>query len=171
MTIASYRYCPEVFGSVITRVQSLYDLTDQEKPYYEFGTYAELLQELKKKDISKEDKFPFVWLIWGEGENVERWEIGGKYSAPLHFFICQKTEKDYNSEDRMANVFKTVLYPLLDLILSAMQDSGSYDMLQLQQYDKTDHYLLSGSGNTNLLGSFVDAIEIKFNQLTHLINC
>lgn len=170
----NYKCFPDVMGKIVSLTRLTIDPSNGILPIYEYGTYLELTKENALKDRVKQQKYPLVWLVWGDGDNVENWSIGGKYTVNARIFIIGLSKPDYKSEERMSLVIKSVLYPILDEMKKQMMDSSLIDITTSQGFNKQDH-LFWGQGiwaskQRTTFGDFLDAIEINFNNLEILPN-
>lgn len=130
---------------------------------YQFGHYNELIETLIQYDASQEErynKYPLIWLRTDFRER--RGQMIGIYAEVyLNIVICHATEQTFKATERMAKVFKPVLYPIYYELLNQLYFHGlsfAYDG-ELIPHDKYDrHYW--GTSKVGKTTDYVDAIEI-----------
>lgn len=167
--MTDFRFFPRVFGDVVTAVRAEYDVTNNIKPVYEFGTYDELVTVSKLKDDNDIVKYPLVWLVWDARENTESWKYLTDYSVSPRVFICVETDSNYRSEQRYSENLEGILFPIWELIKIKMRDNSNIDFLPPYNFSKNDHLYwgesIGMSKDKNILFDTLDAIEINFNEL------
>jgi hypothetical protein len=134
-------------------------------PYFIDEPIKKLAETLMRKDGKTENfkyqKYPFIALIYDINENRN---VQQDYAiATFRFIIGMYTDKNYNSEERIENVFKTRLYPIYQDFLNEIITSGYFDIENnIIPHVKTDrlYWGLTPSTAAKQLGDFVDAIEI-----------
>lgn len=114
-------------------------------------------------EVLKFEKYPLVALRC----DIEREVDKGLWNYKLNIAILAPTEKNYNAEESMVNVFKPVLYPLYELFMAKLRTIGIFQWAGNQIYPPQTvidriHY---GTGNEeqNIKSYFsdtLDAIEI-----------
>jgi hypothetical protein len=135
---------------------------------YQYGHVQELLETLSQMTKSKEEylkKYPLAWLV----QDFEEVRGDGAYysDVSLNIIIAHQTNKDYKITDRMANVFKPVLYPIYYTFLQELASSkwivqGSIDSIEHTKIDRSYWGSNPVDGNKgNVLTDYVDAIEIQ----------
>lgn len=172
--MTDFRFFPRVFGDVLTSVRAEYDAVNGLKPVYEFGTYLELTKQIKIKDLNisagaHEVKYPLVWLVWEANENTETWKSTDMYSLKPRIFICTHTSSDYSSEQRYSENFENILYPIWELIKTAINYNKFIGLDSAKKFAKSDHLYwgesLGYKKKQNVLFDTLDAIEVKFDNL------
>jgi len=134
-------------------------------PFYMYGHRLEISRELLKKNQDKTYKYQKYPLI------ALRMDISEPYSEgitelSLNIAILCFTDKNWNAEDRMTNVFKPVLYPLYERFMKELRTSGLFywQGSELPDHTKIDRPywgIESTEGNTkNIFNDPLDAIEI-----------
>jgi len=178
--MTDFRFFPRVFGDVMTAVRAIYDEANNVLPIYEFGTYLELTKVHNLKDQNNLTKYPLVWLVWEANENTENWTTTDTYDLSPRIFICTHTNSDYRSEQRYSENFEAILYPIWELIKTAMYDNVKIDLDSVKNFNKSDHLFwgdkigISRDGKlkqSNVFVDTLDAIEIKFNELIIYNKC
>jgi hypothetical protein len=173
--MTDFRFFPYVFKDVMDAVRLIYDPANNIKPVFEFGTYLELTKVHNLKDQNNLTKYPLVWLVWEAGENTEKWDFTNIYHISPRIFICTHTNSDYRSVQRYTENFEAILYPIWELIKTAMEDNQLIGTDYSRKYQKTDHLYwgesLGFQKNKNVLFDTLDAIEIKFLELEIINKC
>ena len=161
-----FKHFPKIFGEVLSEVRSEYDPANQLKPYYEYGTYLELLEACKIKDNNQEAKYPLIYLVWERGENEKRFIDPYIYTISPRVFICDFAQGDDSSDQRYTDVIETVLHPLFEILLSEMGYHPNIELGSDFRYPTTDHPFWLNNAD----GSFDDlsAVEIKLENLLML---
>jgi hypothetical protein len=94
--------------------------------------------------------------------------------------IVNRTDQNYNAEQRLERVFKPILYPLFELFFEALQKSPLFMWpgdLRYPPHTKIDRYYWgtqSGAVNVkNIMSDPIDAIEIQNLKINSRIknNC
>jgi len=160
---ADFKYFPDVFEEVVVAARARYDLVNNLLPYYEYGTYLELLEACQIKDNNQVAKYPLVWLVWDVNENQQRWIETNIYNISPMVFICNLTNKEYTTAERYTNTLKAILYPIFELLLSELGYHRNFELGSDFRYPVNDHpfWLNNDVGTLDILS----AIEIKFENL------
>ena len=164
-----YRYFPYLMTDVIVNLRAIYDPDRNNYPYFEYGTYLELVKQLEIKDKNQLESYPLVWLVWEANENNEKEIFDEMYSISPRVFIVSPTEPDYSSAERFTNNFEAILNPIFQEFIYQVQYHVNIDFAESNPFTKTDHLLwgesLGFAKDKNVLNCPVDAIEVKFNEL------
>jgi hypothetical protein len=150
-------------------------------PYYMYGHRLEIAQRLKEKEgdkVFKNQKYPLVALRLDVVEEI----FNDMAHYNLNIILVDFTDKNYNAEDRYLNVFKPKLYPMYQLFIEKIIDSGLFTWEQQQSggippHTKIDRpYWGTESAERNNAYIFhdpLDAIEIVNLKLISRIknNC
>ena len=94
-------------------------------PFYLYGHRQEIANRLdaKNKDRSTKDKkYPAIFLKLDTDEDIRN----GYQFYDLNLVIVNFTKANYNAEERYTNVFKPVLYPIYEMFLKKLRDSGLF---------------------------------------------
>jgi hypothetical protein len=160
---ADFRDFPAVFDEVVTEVRSQYDPTNVLQPYYGYGTYFELMELCKVKDMNQLEKYPLIWLVWEQGENEQKWIEEYLYTISPRVFICFPSNADDDTAKRYTNSINSILYPVFDILLSELDYHDRINLNSSFVYNVNDHPFWL----RNDAGSFDDlsAIEIKLENL------
>lgn len=161
-------------GRVVEAIRSVWPggLVSGE-PHYMYGHKREINQRLLAKDVHRElkwKKYPLIALVLDFPEEI----ANGIQNYTLNIGILHMTEKNFNAEERYQNVFKPVLYPLYDLFLKSLRESGLFMWpgdIEIPPHTKLDRPYwgtTTPNGNDrNIFSDPLDAIEIlnlKINQ-------
>lgn len=164
-----FKLFPYIVMDVLAEVRAKYDLVNNLKPYYEFGTYMELVKKIGIKDQIDGEKYPLVWLVWEAGESQQRWNNSHSYTVNPRFFICNFTSMDYSSVERYDANFVQVLHPINELLKYYLQYNNFVSGIGEIKFTLAEHLLwgesLGFQKNKNVLFDTLDAIEIKFENL------
>lgn len=178
------QYIVDDIGAVVERMRGLNDasygtgmatyLSDRNMtaanqllaPFYMYGHRLEISNRLKDKtkdSVYKYQKYPLVAL---------RLDIPEPYNAEevtelnLNIALLCFTQKGWNAEERMTNIFKPVLYPMYYRFLDELRKSGLFfwQGSRVPQHTKIDRpYWGTESAESNTKHLFddpLDAIEI-----------
>ena len=168
------RYFVDIFESIVQRVQELYDTVNNpvEKPYYLHGHILDIIAVLSERDDSnvwKFKKYPLIALI-EDIEEDDRFPIIYEYVCGPRVLIIMDTSPDYHAADRYDNVFKTVLQPIYDNLIEAMDENLDIynDKYDLQSTKVNRVYWGNqeefGVG-AHILNDYLDAIDIRFRDI------
>jgi len=162
----------DIIEEIVTSVR-----TDDDKPvamasdapYYEYGHPKDLIRKLSQKDkheTLKYKKWPLIALLQDFKETIGENQFV-QSAADLNIVIITNTLQDYYADDRYDNTFRTVLYPLYDLLIKHINQSGWFLNVDigLVPHDKYDRLFWGRAGlygnEGNIFGDAVDAIEIQ----------
>jgi hypothetical protein len=162
MSVVDYKYFPDVFSEVVDRARLKYDPANL-APYYNYGTYLELLKLCKVKDNNQLQIYPLVWLVWDNNENQIKYPEPYLYTIAPRVFICDLTSQDYTTEQHYTNVLKAILYPIFEQMMVAMSYHENFSLGTDFRYLVSDHpfWLNNDAGQLDVLS----AIEIKFENV------
>lgn len=148
-------------------------------PFYMYGHRLEIANRLLQKDkdkVYKNQKFPLIALRMDIAEEVSK----GVWSHSLNILIANYTDKKWNAEERMENIFLPVLYPIYKRFIYEVQNSGLFtwpgnqDFPEHTKIDRPFWGTENQEGNVkNIFNDPIDAIEIiglKLNS-TRKSNC
>lgn len=144
---------------------------------YQYGHFRELIQTLAQWDADpnglRSQKYPLIYLVQDFRE--QRGKSAGVYAdVSLNIIICHQTEGDYKVSERMAKVFKPVLYPIYYSLLNQLSRhpmifQGESDMIPHDKWDRsfwgTTKLVGSGGTDRSQLADYVDAIDLQNLQL------
>lgn len=180
-------YVVDDIGAVIALVRSA-DFDDSFDssfssgfPFYLYGHRQEIANRLLAKDkdrSTKDKKYPAIFLKLDTEEEIKN----GFQFYNLNLVIVQFTKANYNAEERYANVLKPVLYPLYEMFLKKLGDSGLFVWeappdgdAKFPPHTKIDRpYYGTPSEETNVKRIFndpLDAVEIVNLKIQSQINC
>lgn len=160
----------DVFDEIVTSVQ---DDTDNalaaDEPFYMHGHPLEIINTLAQKDkhdTEKFNKYPLIALFQDFTETMGESHFI-RSSAVLNLVIVNVTSPDWTAADRYDNNFRTVLYPLYDLLIKHIVESGFFHNVDsgLVDHEKIDRLYWGRSGlygnESNIFNDRIDAIEIQ----------
>lgn len=145
-------------------------------PYYIYGHRREIsnrLTEMTDDKVRKYKKYPLIALKL----DIEEDYRAGLLFVNLNIAILDKTEKNYNAEERKELVFKPVLYPLYEKFMDALTNTSLFYWTGNKRPDhkKIDRYYWGtqdAEGNIKaLFNDPLDAVEIVNLKLTQKIKC
>lgn len=140
--------------------------------YYMYGHPLEIVGRLQEKANSttmKATAFPLVCLFTDipedNGDNV------GFYAKDrLNIVICTSTTQTYTSEERTANTFKPILYPIKVELLKQITAYPNFTVNGELKFRSWDRYFWGRQGLygsvANPFNDYIDAIEIQNLQIT-----
>lgn len=108
-------------GKVVQSMQS-----EDCKPFYMYGHRLEIsnrLLEMENDIVYKYKKYPLIALRMPFDEKRENGMI--TYSS-INIAILDFTKENWNAEERYANTFKPILYPLYEAFKKALKNSGLF---------------------------------------------
>jgi len=162
----------DIIEDIVTAVRADTDKPDSipvDSPYYMHGHPLDVIKTLNQKDrdpVNKSKKYPLIALLQDFTEEMgEDQRIVSETS--LNIVIAYHTVSEYNSAQRYDNSFRTILYPLYDLLIEKIIDSGWFLNVGSGRvpHDKIDR-LYWGRGETKgnkavVFNDLIDAIEIQ----------
>lgn len=178
----SASYWVDLMGEIVSNVRSdANNPATGDAPYYMYGHPLEVINTLAEKDLHstyKYMRYPLIALFQDFEESNLR-SMTAKSSVSLNIIIADLTSPDYKSDQRYTNVFKTVLYPLYNLLIYHIQRSGLFSNVGpgLVPHNKIDRLSWGRqglSGNEGAIGfDHIDAIEIQNLELEllHVRKC
>lgn len=92
-------------------------------PFYMFGHIVEINNRLVTKgndSANKSKRYPLVALKL----DIPEKQVGSVTMYNLNIAILMWTNENYNAEQRLENVYKPILYPLYDLFVESLKNSG-----------------------------------------------
>lgn len=166
---------PEIFAEIVAKVRTKYDTENGVLPYFEVGTYAELVKVNAMKDKNIIEKYPLIWLVWEADESKVSRLNNKMYNVSPRIFICTHTSTEKSSAERLSENFELILNPIWELLNRYITYDTHVDWSSKDNYQKADHLLwgesLGYQKNKNVLFDTLDAIEIKYNNLLIIENC
>ena len=146
-------------------------------PYYMYGHRLEIANRLalKGKDSSaKFKKYPMFALRLDVVEKI----VGDMAQFTLNIAIVHATKIQYTAPERYENVFKPILYPLYNLFMEELRNTGGFWWQGPQtrpphtKIDRPFYGTVGAEGNTkNIFSDPLDAIEIIDLQVSKRIMC
>ena len=159
---------PEIFENIVNNVKNDESYTGD--LYYYFGHPLEINNILGQEDQTRKVHYPAVFLFL---DLVETRDINGKWGTiDPTLVIVTETNQQYLAEQRLENSFKSVLYPIYELLLKYLRTDSNFNNTFIN-HTKRDHYFY-GSDMNKGKSSFdqkFDAIELNIRDLEMLKNC
>jgi hypothetical protein len=165
-------------GAVVAKMRTLQGV-GVTTPEYMYGHIPEINTRLQLKQtdpVNRDKKYPLVILRLDAVSDV----VGDMVKYNLNLAIVNRTDQNYNAEQRLERVFKPILYPLFELFFEALQKSPLFMWpgdLRYPPHTKIDRYYWgtqSGAVNVkNIMSDPIDAIEIQNLKINSRIknNC
>jgi hypothetical protein len=141
---------------------------------YQKGHKLELIETLlqwSKVPDYDQRKYPCVYLVQ-DFQEIRNPRPGIYADVKLNLILMHFTEQTYRVDDRYANVFKPVLYPLYDAFLEGLAKTpqiqqSNKDDIQHTKIDRLYWGRQAAGGNDRVaLTDYLDAIEITGLQLS-----
>lgn len=162
------KYIVDIMSAVVDLVRAAYDV-DNLEPFFMYGHPTEIrntLLEKEKNSTLKFQKYPLIALYQDfEERRGENMVIDATVS--LNMLIATTTKPEYKSADRYIATFKTVLYPIYNILMEKLVSSGYFRNLScgLVSHTKIDRVYWGKKGlygnEGNQFTDFIDAIEIQ----------
>lgn len=135
-------------------------MNDASKELYQYVSankattvYPMILLNKNYKDTEPQDNCSLVWL------------------QDVSIYIIVSTDNTITYEQREADVFETILFPLKEELIKTMQRSFKFNFTNKGNNTMVLHdctrmpYILSENVSQNKLNDVVDCLEVKFNYL------
>lgn len=136
--------------------------------YFYQGNLTEIqtkLVQLGNTASKKRERFPMVGLLHDfpkkHGQSVG---IGIKGEITVTLFIANQTEDNYDTEQRLENNFKPILYPIYQSILKHIAQSGTFQTNGVDSIEHTqvDHMFWgSDSADKSPFADKLDCLELR----------
>lgn len=174
-------YIADIIGSAVALVQAEIISTIQANELialgatciqtinYQYGHKRELIDTLSQMDPDgtlRFRKYPLIYLVQDFRER--RGQQAGVYAeTSLNIIIAHQTDPTYKITDRMAQVFKPVLYPIYYSLIKQLATipqtlQGNQDVIPHDKWDRSFWGTQAVGGTSDLkLNDYVDAIEIQ----------
>lgn len=163
----------DIFDEIVTAIREDADkpaALDTDEPFYMYGHPLEIINTLAKKDkhdVHKFNKFPLIALFQDFTETMGENQAVPSAVDDLNIIIAVNTLPDYTSENRYDNSFRTILYPLYDLLIKHIVKSKWFINVDpgLVPHNKIDRLYWGRTGlynnESNVFNDYIDAIEIQ----------
>ncbi len=171
-------YWVDIFGDIVTDVRNDADNpSGPNAPYYDYGHGLDIVNKLKQKDDSTTEKFnkyPFIALIMPFKEIMGEDMTVRSRTNDLSIVIVTNTKPNIYPNERYDLNFRTILYPLYDLLVKHITKSKYFTAGPgLVSHDKYDRPYWGRRGiygsEANILNDYVDAIELQNLELSLLV--
>tara|TARA_R110000751_G_scaffold128936_1_gene230997 strand:+ start:36 stop:581 length:546 start_codon:yes stop_codon:yes gene_type:complete len=105
--------------------------------FFNYGTLEELILLLNEKETKQESRYPLIWLLTefketGDIDNHNKTTI-----IDLKLVLATFSNEAYTSKESLEATFKPTLFPLLQNIVKALDQSGR---TQRKKKDETVRY-------------------------------
>jgi hypothetical protein len=174
MSTPNKEYFVDVFQDMIDHIVEIYDpiigvdpnQTGGEKPYALYGSLKAIVQELIERDDKKLNNYPLIALILDLEENAGT-TLSNEYIISPRIIILEQTKKEFYPSERITNSFKTVLYPLYNLLLDEISLNPCLNTphRDLIEHKKTDRLDWGTQQANDKLNEFLDGIDLRFTNL------
>lgn len=164
-------------GTIVNRMNEFKTFLDPTKEiYYMYGTPRYIANKLLEKDedrVYKYQKYPLVALFLGTAEDHEDGIV--KYSLRVGFYEFSTNE---DIDKRYNKVFRKVLYPLYELFLAEIYNSGLFfwpgDILR-PDHVKIDRPFWGTEGQQGneayIFNDPLDGLEVHNFKINQTIKC
>jgi hypothetical protein len=167
-------YIVDIIGSIVDDLRADYTPPagyPVDSPYYMYGHPLEIVNLLSTKEKSgtlKFKKYPLIALFQDfEEQKGSNQSINSDVN--LNIVIAVNTLREYTSEQRYTATFKTVLYPIYNLLITKLKASN-YFAAGTIPHTKIDRVFWGKTGlygnDSNIFNDYIDAIEIQNLQLS-----
>ena len=174
--IEDSRIFVDVMESIVESVRVEYAKlpvsNDADEPYYLYGHYQSIADELIEKSLvpaTRDKKYPLI-LLGIDSEYSETDINWQQYKVNCNLWIIYETKTWWATSQRYDNVFKTVLYPLYKLMIQEIFNSNYinnevHDVLPvLEPIPYWGTQTVQGS-DKKIINDPLDAIKFKLNGL------
>lgn len=141
-------------------------------PYFDYGTRRTINIKLMEKNGGEYayQKYPLIALRLPTLVQVDK----GIATVDANILFAHFTDKHYRPEDRIANVFEPILWPLVKLFVSRVKSSGEFAGFD-PSYSQVDRLFYgTDPGDENIANIFddpLDAVEIKIRLKYFIDGC
>lgn len=163
-------YWIDIISEIVDNVRADSDLPalSTNAPYFMHGHPLEIISVLAEKDrhdTYKYQRYPIIALLQDFSEQMgesQRW----RSRATMNIIIANSTSADYTSAERYTYNFRTVLYPIYDLLIKHIIRIKWFVNVApgLVPHTKTDRLFWGRTGlygnEANIFNDHIDAIEI-----------
>lgn len=156
----------DIFKTIVTNAATIYG----SDIYFFYGHPKEINTVLARKDKTRSFKYPAIFFFLGLDVIRDSRGYFGKCS-PV-FAIVNETKGTYITQDRIDNNFKTVIWPIYEAFIQALQEDVTVSPIggNLMQFNHTyhDHYFYGSDENAESKKAFddqLDAMTIEFDEL------
>lgn len=133
------------------------------------------LDNMNKNPEKKYDKYPLIALNEQASKPKRR---GSVTDWSLNIAILAETKTEYYSPDRDTNVFKPTLYPIYEMFLKYLRDSGLFFWSGRQEVplheplERKFYGITSKEGNIkHIFNDTLDAIELIDLRVSQIETC
>lgn len=151
----------------ITQVIDLAGVWKAMAPYSDYGTRRTINMKLLQKNGAEYSyqKYPLIALRFPAPIRV----TGDVATMNANILVAHFTNKTYRPEERVANTFDPILWPMTQAFLTMVKKSGEFSQFN-HDYTQIDRMFFgTESGDENIANIFedpLDAVEIRDLNLT-----
>lgn len=171
---------PDVFKKLVQEVSAnICSEINHTVNFYD-GTPFKLHSQIGSEVRTRKERFPLIALVHLTEEEYGSSKVGFA-ETELTFWIWHLTsDENAHNDIRRKQVFKPILYPILQEFLQVIYDSNLFlfemnvvDPVKDMRYRKTDRYNWSNDNGvtTPAGGEFVDGIELKIKLTLDVAKC
>jgi len=141
---------------------------------YLYGSLKEIQQRLLEQyndPATRNTRYPCLCLITSGLEGDV--QISGDIDYDCTIVFLMSTEKNYTTAQRLENVYKVTLYPMVVNFFKYLRSSKYIGINFETGYKQTDafFYPSTPAEEQNTMSAFLDAIEIKNLKITLFKTC
>lgn len=163
----------DVFGTIVTAAKTALGLSVLN---YQYGYVRELNETLIQMSEGGEgaSKYPLIWLVQPFTISRRSGDYYGEVS--IRFLIITSSVKDLKAKTRMADKYKTVLYPIYRTLITEIKNSGILTSAEPNspeiEHRVTDRYYW-GEEQQSVLNDIVDCLDVDDMKLKiyNNLNC
>lgn len=149
----------EVFKAIVESISTT------ERPVYFFtGYWPDFAASIQDRGQSKMLKsYPLIFMDSNFSKTQENEKL---FEISPTFYVITQTKVNYDIQERLDNVYKPILQPILLDFLKAIKSNRQVNgEAYFANTQKNLYFLQSKDAQQNQLSDIVDAIEIKFKSI------
>ena len=166
------RIFPTILDQIIAKVRAEYDVNNK-KPYYLYGQYRSIANELieKSKNVTlRGEKYPLV-LLGLDADYLETVIDKYRFQVSFNLWILSETKEEWFTSDRFTNVYETELFPIYQMVEEKIFQSTHVSSLISEVQPRIRLFPFWGSEAGQILNDPIDAIMIQFQNLVINVKC
>lgn len=135
-------------------------------PFFEVDYESKIAEKLQIKANTKnfDLRFPLVALILNDEGTTSSYfeEEGSFFSVPINLWFIHQSKAEYDTEYRLENIFKPILYKMYYAFWETMAELQVYfsDEIEELAHDKIDRFYCQFELG-NRINEFADGIQIN----------
>ena len=114
----------EILDNIFATLPKITIGSKEHQCYFDYGTLEELILLLNRKETKKESRYPLVWLLTEFKETGNINNHNKKTIIDLKLVLATFSNEAYTSKESLELTFKPILFPLLQNIVKALDQSG-----------------------------------------------